>query len=89
MEFREGAKPMTQPQFARWPFDYAQDALLTQNLTDYQVRMAAILYAFTGHESAARFVAKMQDLQTIHKVPGREKGTTDDGSTQTQKSRHA
>ena len=45
---------MTQPQFIRW--------LLRQNLTDYQAKMAAILYAMNGYESAARFVAEMQAL---------------------------
>lgn len=45
---------MNQRQFIRW--------LLRQRLTDIQIKMAAMLYAVNGYESAARFVAKMHSL---------------------------
>lgn len=43
---------MTQRQFVRW--------LLSSGLTTVQVKMAAILFAVNGYESAKRFVEHCQ-----------------------------
>ena len=45
---------MTKSQFARW--------IRQQNLTNYQVTLAALLFGLNGYDSAARFVKQCQRM---------------------------